>query len=453
MEKLNFLDYYRQTKQRIDIDVDIDRKGIMGKTKLTYVHGFSKDTSEFEGKRFYIRLNAENMFIKSIAAYQPSSAMSDIGESIADNLKPLSYRYLHPSDVQSYLKDLYQPIEDVESFKNVNRIEWEQRSLGNLEIDIDSSYLIDSTSGNVNPKFKIIIEYQVEETYIGAIFQSYYDEKIDLEHTICYTPNFYFNTAYWVPCHYDLKSHIIWNIYVIIQNDYSVYCSTQLVCIYQDKDKRAFHYKTKEPLSAKNIGFIALNDKVFTRVEDTAIKSVYYIVNEGKKERVEKNLIQNGLINAVYSFYEEFFESDVTTPNSTFVIFIPYLAINSSFTFDRSAKSENFFNFLKFPNLYILPEKLIYNDTIPDIVEFQLKNLGKLFICNYIGGLINEYNYCDFWLICGLENWLSDCFLQKCFGNNFVKDRLFNYIRKFRKICLSGKEKRPLFTNLYNHPV
>jgi hypothetical protein len=448
MENFNFLDYYRQSKQRIDVEIDVNRKAILGKTKLTYVLNI-KDPQEVVG-RVYLRLNAENMNIKSVSTYRSDSVMSDIGEETAR----LSYTYIHPSDIQGYLNDLYLPIEDLESFKNVNRIEWENRSLGNLEIDFGTSILLDSSGKYVN-KFKIIIEYEVDDTYIGAVFQSFYDEKIDFEHTICYTPNFYFNTAHWVPCHYDLKTHITWNVYIIVQNDYSVHCSAQLVCIYQDTvaNKRAFYFKTKEPLSAKNIGFIALNDKVFTRLEDIAIKNVYYIVNDGKKERIEKNLIQNGLVNSVYSFYEEFFESEVTVPNSTFVIFIPYLAINSSFKFDKSVKSENFFNFLKFPNLYILPEKLIYNDNVPDLVEFQLKNLSKLFICNYIGGLINEYNFCDFWLICGLENWLSDCFLQKCFGNNFIKDRLFNYIRKFRKICISGKEKRPLYTNYYNHPV
>jgi hypothetical protein len=448
MERNNFLDYYKQIKQRIDIDIDFNRKALIGKTKLTYLN-ISKEISS---KRLLLKLNAENMNIKSIGIYKSNTNTNEAQQN-KTIITPLAYRYIYPGDVISYLKEIYHPIEDIESFKNLNRLEWENKSLGNLEIDIDTAMLYEGESF-VN-KFKIIVEYELDTNYIGVIFQTFYDEKMDLEHTICYTPNFYFNTAYWVPCHYDLKSQIIWNIYIMLKNDYSAYCSAQLVCIYQDthSDKRAFHYKTKEPLCAKNLGFVALNEKIFNRSEDPSVKSLYLIANENKKERIEKNLIQNGLMNAIFSFYEEFFESDVTSPNPTFIIFIPYLAINSTFKFDRSVKSEDYFNMIKFPNLYILPEKLIYNDTIPDIVEFQLKNLGKLFISNYIGGLINEYSYSDFWLICGIENWLSDCFLQKCFGNNFIKDRLFNYIRRFRKICENGKEKRPLYTNFYNHPM
>ena len=191
---------------------------------------------------------------------------------------------------------------------------------------------------------------------------------------------------------------------------------------------------------------------------DNANKNIIYIINDNKRDRVEKNFIANGLINSVYSFYEEFFESDnnltnVNISSNTVIVLLPYILINSSEKSDRTAKKENYFNFLKFPNLYILPEKLIYNDTIPDIMEFQLKNIGKLFITNYIGGLINEADFSDFWLINGIENWLSDCFLLKCFGNNHLKNRIYNYLRKFKKISKYGKEKKPLYTNIYSHPM
>ena len=39
-------------------------------------------------------------------------------------------------------------------------------------------------------KFKIIIEYEIYSNYCGVIFQNFYDEKIDSEYNICYTPNF-----------------------------------------------------------------------------------------------------------------------------------------------------------------------------------------------------------------------------------------------------------------------
>jgi len=225
------------------------------------------------------------------------------------------------------------------------------------------------------------------------------------------------------------------------------------------RSKKAFSFKSKEPLTAKNIGFVAVYEKIYTRITDNSNKNITYVVNDNKKERVEKNFISNGLINSVYCFYEEFFESDlnnltnINLSSNSVIVILPYFILNSSEKLNCSSKKENYFNLIKFPNLYILPEKLIYNDSIPDIMEFQLKNLGKLFITNYIGGLINEADFSDFWLINGIENWLSDCFLLKCNGNNFMKNRIYRYMKKFKKITKYGKEKRPLYTNIYSHPM
>jgi len=247
----------------------------------------------------------------------------------------------------------------------------------------------------------------------------------------------------------------------LVSHDYCVYSSCQIHRVYQDslRSKKAFFFKSKEPLTAKNIGFVAVYEKIFTRITDTQNKNIFYVINDNKRDRIEKNFISNGLINSIYCFYEEFFESDSSNlananiSSNTVLVLLPYLVLNSSEKLDRTAKKENYFNMLKFPNLYILPEKLIYNDTIPDIMEFQMKNLGKIFITNYIGGLINEADFSDFWLINGIENWLSDCFLLKCFGNNFIKNRIYRYLKKFKKISKYGKEKKPLYTNMYSHPV
>ena len=37
---------------------------------------------------------------------------------------------------------------------------------------------------------KIIIQYELDEKFAGFYFQSFYDEKIDVNYDVCYTPNF-----------------------------------------------------------------------------------------------------------------------------------------------------------------------------------------------------------------------------------------------------------------------
>ena len=86
----------------------------------------------------------------------------------------------------------------------------------------------------------------------------------------------------------------------------------------------------------------------------------------------------------------------------TSIIFIPYLLFNvpsENFIKFVKLKEDNYLNFIKFPYLYILPEKYIYNESVPEISKFQLRTISKIFINNYIGGLIIEKTYADFWII------------------------------------------------------
>ena len=87
------------------------------------------------------------------------------------------------------------------------------------------------------------------------------------------------------------------------------------------------------------------------------------------------------------------------------------------------------------------------------MMKFQLRVLSKAFITNYIGGLITESSYAEFWIICGIESWLSDLFMGKAFGTSFLKNRIYNYILKFKSLCKNGKETHPLYHNNYSHPM
>ena len=155
-------------------------------------------------------------------------------------------------------------------------------------------------------------------------------------------------------------------------------------------------------------------------------------------------------MSTLYSFYDEFFDTNETNLRSnlnspTFIVFIPYFSINSiNFNFNKfiKGKEENYFNILKFPSLYIIPDKYLYTSSIPEMMKFQLRVLSKVFITNYIGGLITESSYAEFWIICGIESWLSDLFMGKAFGTSYLKNRVYNYILKFKSFCKKGKDAR-----------
>ena len=438
-----FTDYFKQTKQRVDIDIGILPQKVTAMTKLTFIPKEGKSLPL--SKEFLLRLNAENMYITKITLLKNNNFPNP----------SLSFHNYNPPFTKTYLDSLYANIEEIDSFKNVNRVEWEVRQKGNLWVVLPYN-LLDSN------KIKIQIEYEILENDVGIVFNHFYDEKIDIEHTVCFTPNFYFNTQMWVPCIYDLNLQIYWRLYIYTPMDYMAYCSCQIIKIHQGtNNKKLIVCFSQEPIAARNVGFIVVNDKIFNRISDPNNKNYMFVCNESKKEKVEKNLISNKLMSTLYSFYDEFFDTNETNLRSnlnspTFIVFIPYFSINSiNFNFNKfiKGKEENYFNILKFPSLYIIPDKYLYTSSIPEMMKFQLRVLSKAFITNYIGGLITESSYAEFWIICGIESWLSDLFMGKAFGTSFLKNRIYNYILKFKSLCKNGKETHPLYHNNYSHPM
>ena len=493
----NFLRFYTQKKQRIDLYLDMPTQKVIGFTKLNFKA--KSDIKDEIPEVLNLFLNCENMNIISVKLDKKVKISKDGKEqggrereikNSEENKKsiPLEYNYILTNDYKKYLDELYENIEEIESFRNLNRVEWEIRKKGNLSISIPKKYIIDNTIPN-NPnednsvlnddnldknnnnkkngamiisELKIIISYKLLEKNIGIIFQEFYESRTDKRYTLCYTPNFYYNTQNWVPCIYNLSLQILWSLYIYIQDSYIVYTSCFLNQIAEDKNgKKLIISKSNEPTTARNIGFIALDEKIFTRYFDNTNKNFLIVGNESKREKIEKNLINNKLISTLYNYYEEFFDinetnikSNLNTP--TAIIFIPYLAINCPFqNFKKflKLKEEFYFSMIKFPSLYIIPEKYIYTQHIPEISKIQLRILSKIFITNYIGGLIIEKTYADFWIINGLETWLSNLFLNKVFDNAYIKAKLYKYILKYKKLCKEGKEVLPLYTNNFSHPI
>lgn len=280
-QSLNILDYYKQSKQRVDIEIDFESKKIIGKTNLTFLLK-EENKSAKQPETLILKLNSDNMIIKStnILLYDKSNTnllsnnselnnennyskknsiiqinntsnnnnnnsnssqiisfanpnltsnkQSDIKINNLDDkninlananayananlngenqqtqiIKKLKFGYVNPENYLDYLKSLYNCVEDSESIKNLNRIEWENKIDGSLIIEIPFSYLIESSSvamsdetnldkviHKLQDKFKILIEYELFTNYAGIVFQNFYDEKIDSEYDVCYTPNF-----------------------------------------------------------------------------------------------------------------------------------------------------------------------------------------------------------------------------------------------------------------------
>ena len=480
-ENNNLLDYYTQTKQRVDLNIDMNNQKIIAQTKLTFILKNEKQTIKDDiSEVLYLHLNAENIFINNIKIlkndFEKINKKNDEKSSSFNekNMKTLEFKNTSPvCFYKSYLDLLFQNIEELESYKNIKRIEWEIRQKGNLIIKIPKIfYLNENNSKKINnneksesencadnlliKKIKIIINYTLIEKNIGIIFQEFFELKKDISYIICYTPNFYFNTQYWIPCIYKLDIQIKWSLYLYIPDDY-ISCSSCSLnkIIKNENDKKLIIYKNNTKTTARNIGFCLVNKKYFEINMNSNFMLVY---NKNKTDIIQKFLIKNKLIETLYNFYSDFFDINIEKSNApTSIVFIPYLLFNNQYQgFNKflKLKEDNYLSFIKFPNLYILPEKYIYNENIPDISKFQLKILSKLFISNYIGGLIIEKTYADFWIISGLENWVNNKFLNKFFNdNNHIKIKIYKWLLKLKKECENGKEKFPIYSNNFSNPI
>ena len=129
----NFLKYFTQKKQRIDLYIDMSTQNVKGFTKLIFTAKPDIKDEIPEFLSFY--LNAENMAINSVKLDKNmkiseesidqggrDGEIKNLGEK--KKLIPLDYKITSTSDYNKYLDELYKNIDDIESFKNLNRVEW-----------------------------------------------------------------------------------------------------------------------------------------------------------------------------------------------------------------------------------------------------------------------------------------------------------------------------------------
>ena len=141
-ENNNLMDYYTQAKQRVDLNIDMNNQKVIAQTKLTFILKNEKQTIKDDiSEVLYLHLNAENIFINNIKilknVFEKINKKNDEKSSSFNekNMKILEFKNTSPvCFYKSYLDLLFQNIEELESYKNIKRIEWEIRQKGNLII-------------------------------------------------------------------------------------------------------------------------------------------------------------------------------------------------------------------------------------------------------------------------------------------------------------------------------
>ena len=155
-EKFNLLEYYNQTKQRIDLNIEMNTQKIVAQTKLTFVVKNEKQVVQDEiPESLYLHLNAENIFINNIKIC--NNNINKINKESEEksfsfnekNMKILEFKNTSPvCFYKSYLDLLFQNIEELDSYKNIKRIEWEIRQKGNLIIKIPKNFYLNKNISN-----------------------------------------------------------------------------------------------------------------------------------------------------------------------------------------------------------------------------------------------------------------------------------------------------------------
>ena len=155
----DLLNYYIQTKQRIDLNIDMDSQKIIAQTKLTFLP--KNENNNFNNEipdNLYLSLNGENIFINNIKILKFENNIQKIKEenSISfnefKNMENLEYNNSSPVGYfKNYLDLLFQNIDEFDSYKNIKRIEWEIRQKGNISIKIPKKFFMKK---NISKKIK-----------------------------------------------------------------------------------------------------------------------------------------------------------------------------------------------------------------------------------------------------------------------------------------------------------
>ena len=135
----NLSKYYTQKKQRIDLFLDMNSQKVVGQTKLTFA--VKNEIIEEIPEILTLYLNVENININSVKMQINKKKEKEFSEGpgkggrggssknliIEQNFIPLEYKNSWTNEYKNYLNNLYENIEELESFKNINRVEWEIR--------------------------------------------------------------------------------------------------------------------------------------------------------------------------------------------------------------------------------------------------------------------------------------------------------------------------------------
>ena len=257
----------------------------------------------------------------------------------------------------------------------------------------------------INENIKDKVEKNLINTCVVSTIYNFYEELLEVD----------------IPLNYNNPCRIIIIPYINININYS---ETNILNINNKLNNSCF---------LSNINNISSNSSL----EDTED-----LINKLKRNLVNYNTFnQSNLINSSSS-------SSSSSDNNNNSFIESFLSNN---TFNN--KFDSYFTIIKFSNLYIIPEKIIINMSTPDLINYQIRNLAKLFITNFIGGLLQEETFSDFWLICGIENWIVYTFMNKCYGSQYSKNAYIELLNEYSGKVENGYETKPLYTSNYIHPI
>ena len=122
MKEKGLLEYFKNIKQHVDLEIDFNNKRVIGITKLYFqiitetntdssqpnpTSSLHTITNEMLSESIILKLNSENSVIKSVKL---------------QSIQSLKFNYIPPNSASDYLKSLYNTIDDPESIRNINRV-------------------------------------------------------------------------------------------------------------------------------------------------------------------------------------------------------------------------------------------------------------------------------------------------------------------------------------------
>eukprot|EP00742_Colponemidia_sp_Colp-10_P011283 GILJ01012519.1.p1 GENE.GILJ01012519.1~~GILJ01012519.1.p1 ORF type:complete len:1238 (+),score=199.53 GILJ01012519.1:293-3715(+) len=276
----------------------------------------------------------------------------------------------------------------------------------------------------VLPQFDVQIDFTIEDSKVATgVFLQRQPPQMHTHNQAC-------AARCWFPCIDTPTDRCPWTIGVTCASNLTAVSNGDLVSCSADEaaETRTFEYSLQVPTVARGV---AVCVGLFQEITDKNDPRIHYFC---PPEFVSQTEYCSSFVHSAMSYFEQ------------------YLGVFPYNKYTQVFLRNPFSSYASSSSLSQFSCDLLHDEQIIDQTMETRRVVGHALAGNYFGGLMGPRTWADWWLVIGLNGFLSDQFFRKQFGNNEFRFRLAREMERYTDLVDSGDDLRPLYSTSFPHP-